>query len=409
MKFERYNIAPEIKKRIGELVFKKPTDIQYKTIPSVLKGEDVLAIAQTGTGKTAAYVIPIIDKIHHSKTRSRQKGIQCLVMVPTRELAVQITDVFNSFAKYTKVKTISVYGGVEQDAQIEKLSKSVDVLIATPGRMFDLISQGFIDLNYLRYLVIDEADLMLSRGFYKDIMDVRKKIPKGRQTLFFSATIDHDIKKLAYSLVTNPIRIQISPKDPVSKNVSHFYLNVEMDHKRHFLEHFARENPDKKILVFARTKVRVERISKAMERVGINAITLHGDKDQSNRLNILEKFKKSKIMLLIATDVSSRGIDIPNVSIVINYDLPDEPDTYVHRIGRTGRGRKQGLAYSFVSSEEQDKLSKIEKYITKPIERIKIDKMDYEEIIDNTNPESISMDDIYKMVVKNEQKRTRKN
>ena len=398
MKFDKYNIAPELKKRINELAFKKPTDIQYKTIPSVLKGEDVLAIAQTGTGKTAAYVIPVLDKIHNSKTRSRQKGIQCLVMVPTRELAVQIKDVFSSFAKYTKVKCVSIYGGVEQDNQIEKLSDNVDVLIATPGRMFDLISQGYIDLNYLRYLIIDEADLMLSRGFYKDIMDVRRKIPKNRQTLFFSATIDHEIKKLAYSLVTNPIRIQISPKDPVSKNVNHFYLIVEMDHKRHFLEHFVKENPDKKILVFARTKVRVERIAKAMERVNVNVLTLHGDKQQSNRLKILDRFKNNEVRILIATDVSSRGIDIPNVSIVINYDLPDEADTYVHRIGRTGRGRSTGIAYSFCSPEEKDKLLNIEKYITKSIDQIKIDKFDYSEILDMTDPNQISMEDIYKMV-----------
>jgi ATP-dependent RNA helicase RhlE len=325
-------------------------------------------------------------------------------MVPTRELAVQIKDVFNSFAKYTNIKTYAVYGGVEQDQQIETLSSNIDILIATPGRMFDLISQGFIDLSYLYHLVIDEADLMLSRGFLKDIQDVQRKIPKRRQTLFFSATIDHDIKKLAYSLVTNPIRIQISPKDPVSKNVTHHYMKVDMDDKRHFLEHIIKEQPDKKVLVFARTKVRVERIAKAMGRVDIKALTLHGDVAQSDRLTILNKFKEGETNLLIATDVSARGIDIPDVSLVINYDMPDEPDTYVHRIGRTGRGRKQGLAYSFCSPDELAKLIEVEKYITKPINEIKVDKFTYESILEETDTGEITMDSIKNMVNDMEEK-----
>ncbi len=398
MKFDDYKISPDIKKRIKEFGYKKPTDIQYKSIPSILNGEDVLAIAQTGTGKTAAYVIPILDMVDVQKMKSRVKGIKCLVMVPTRELAVQIKDVFNDFGRYTKVSTYAVFGGVEQDNQIARLEKEIDILVATPGRMFDLISQGHINIERIKILVIDEADLMLSRGFLKDIQDVQKHIPKWRQTLFFSATIDDNIKKLAYSLVVNPIRIQLSPKDPVAKNVSHFMLKVGMDDKRYFLEQMVRDNPNNKILVFARTKVRVERIHNAMKRVNIESLVLHGDVDQRERLNILNQFKEGKTDVLIATDVSSRGIDIPNVHLVINYDLPDEADTYVHRVGRTGRGRMKGIAYSFCSPEEKEKLKAIEEYITKPINEIKIDKASYNAVLTFTEEKTISMKSLTKMV-----------
>lgn len=218
MKFEDYNISTEVKMSIGKLGFKRPTDIQFKTIPHILKGEDVLAIAQTGTGKTAAFAIPIIEKLHvKKKLQTRKDGIKALVMVPTRELAIQIHEVFTEISNNTRVKCFSVFGGVEQGPQIEKLEKGIDILISTPGRMFDLVSQGYINLNRVDTLVLDEADHMLDLGFIKDIRDVIKHLPKNRQTLFFSATIDAEIKKLAYSLVTNPIRIQISPKDPVSK------------------------------------------------------------------------------------------------------------------------------------------------------------------------------------------------
>ena len=237
MKIEDYNFSDELKLSIGKLEFKKPTDIQFKTIPHVIKGEDVLAIAQTGTGKTAAFAIPIIEKLHvKKKQQSRKDGIKALVMVPTRELAIQIDEVFQMISQNTRVKSFCVFGGVEQDPQIQKLEKGIDVLIATPGRMFDLVSQGHIKLNRIDVLVLDEADHMLDLGFIKDIRDLIRFLPKKRQTLFFSATIDQEIKKLAYSLVTNPIRIQISPKDPVSKNVDHALVKVSMDDKRFFLE-----------------------------------------------------------------------------------------------------------------------------------------------------------------------------
>ena len=235
MKFNDYSIAKSIKSQLEKMKFSRPTDIQYRTIPHVMKGEDVMAIAQTGTGKTGAFVIPILDNLEGHK-RKNYDGVRCLVMVPTRELAQQITTVFQEIGKETTVKTMGLYGGVEQEQQIKRLEKRVDVLVATPGRMFDLISQGHIDVSGVEALILDEADLMLDMGFNKDIQDIVKKIPKNRQTLFFSATIDKKIKSLAYSVVRDAIRIQISPKNPVAKNIDHAVAFVEMDDKRFFLE-----------------------------------------------------------------------------------------------------------------------------------------------------------------------------
>lgn len=379
MRFEDSNFAPVIKENLALMGFRRPTDIQFKAIPPILKGEDVLAIAQTGTGKTAAFVIPVINLLLKEKN---QGGIRCMVMVPTRELALQITEVFEAVAKGSGIKVLCVYGGVEQDSQIKKLEKGIDVLVATPGRMFDLTSQGYITTDNVKILILDEADHMLDLGFIHDIIQLVKNLPKQRQTLFFSATIDHEIKKLAYSLVKDAIRIQISPKDPVSKNIDHFVTFIEMDDKRFFLERMINEHPGAKILVFVRTKVRADRVCAALERVNIASVTMHGDKDQKEREKALHQFRLGEIQILIATDVTARGIDIPDVDYVINYDLPEKAENYVHRVGRTGRGIKRGSAISFCSKEEKPVLEEIETYLTKEIEVLKITKNDYSETID---------------------------
>lgn len=381
MKFEEYNIADEIKKSIAEMGFRRPTDIQFKAIGPILKGEDVLGIAQTGTGKTAAFAIPII----HLLLQRKKKGtyIKSLVLLPTRELAVQITEVFKNIAKYTNLKIVCLMGGVEQDDQIFDLTVGADIVIATPGRMFDLQSQGYIDLSRVEMLVLDEADKMLDKGFIKDIHDIIKRIPRVHQTLFFSATINRQIKTLAYSVVgANPIRIQISPKNPVSKNVSHAVAFVEMDDKRFFLERLIKEAPESKFLVFVRTKVRAERVFIAMQRVGIEALTMHGGKEQEDRLAVMTDFRNGKVKILIATDLSARGIDIENVDYVINYDLPDLPENYVHRVGRTGRGVKSGKAVSFSSKEEAKLLKDIETFLGYEIPRLEVDKETYVETLD---------------------------
>jgi len=382
MKFDDYHISSDLKENLTQLGFRRPTDIQYKAIKPILKGDDVLAIAQTGTGKTAAFAIPVIDIIHQQKSSSRSEFIFCLVMVPTRELALQITDVFQTLCQHTRVKTACVFGGVDQDPQISKLKGGIDILVATPGRMFDLVSQGHILLDNIRILVLDEADHMLALGFIKDIRQLIHYLPKQRQTLFFSATINPEIKELAYSLVTNPIRIEISPKNPVAKNVTHSVAMIDMDDKRFFLERLIKENPESKILVFVRTKVRAERVFKALERVEIKCLTIHGDKEQKDRLDVMNRFKTGQIKVLIATDVSSRGIDIPDVDYVINYDLPDIAENYVHRVGRTGRGIRKGLAVSFCSPEEKPMLEEIETFLGQKVNVLIIDKEDYTATID---------------------------
>ncbi|MGA1824934.1 MAG: DEAD/DEAH box helicase [bacterium] len=378
MKFEQYNIANEIKKNLARSGFKRPTDIQFKSIPSIMRGEDLLAIAQTGTGKTAAFAIPIIDRIHNAKRNKHSVGIKCLVMVPTRELARQIGDVFKTFSKRTRVELFCLHGGVEQDSQIKKLQDGIDILIATPGRMFDLINQGFISLKHIDIFVLDEADHMLDLGFIDDIKYVKKMLKRRHQTLFFSATINKTIKKLAFSMVkSSAIRIQISPDDPVSKNVYHYVMFVEMEDKRFFLESFINDNPGSKILVFVRTRVRAQRVVKALERANIKALALHGEKDQEERNAVLEDFRKGECMLLVATDVTARGIDIPDIDFVINYDLPRKAENYVHRVGRTGRGVNKGSAISFCSSGEKEILEEIQQFLHRTIEVIKVSKRQY--------------------------------
>ena len=388
MKFDDYRLSKEVKKNLGDMNFRRPTDIQYRCIPSIQRGEDLLAIAQTGTGKTAAFAIPLIDKIQQIKlkTRNKSNAIRSIVMVPTRELAQQITKVFNKIGKNTKVKALCLYGGVDQDYQIDKLIEGMDIIVSTPGRMFDLVSQGYLKLNKIETLILDEADHMLDMGFAKDINDLVRKLPRKRQTLFFSATINKKIKAQAYKMVSsNAIKIQISPKDPVSKNVNHQVVFVEMDDKRFFLQRIIQENEDKKILVFVRTKVRAERVKKAMARAVIDTLTIHGDKVQQDRDVSLLAFQTGACSILIATDVTARGIDIEGVDIVVNYDLPEIPENYVHRVGRTGRGRNRGKAISFCAKEEEDYLSAIEEFITVPITRASVTKREYNETIEDAD------------------------
>ena len=408
MKFEEYRIAEGIKTSISKLGFKKPTDIQYKAIPPILKGEDVLAIAQTGTGKTAAFAIPILHILQERKIKGRPDGVKCLVMAPTHELALQLDSVFKILGKHTRITTFCIHGGVDQEPQIAQLNKGVDVLIATPGRMFDLVSQGALLLKRVEILVLDEADHMLDLGFIKDINDLMRHLPRKRQTLFFSATINEKIKNLAYSLVTNAIRIQISPEDPVAKNIEHAVASVKMDDKRFFLEYLIKDNPEKKILVFVRTKIRAERVKSAMERVDIVADTIHSDKLQEERERTMRSFRKGELKVLIATDVSARGIDIPNVEYVVNYDLPESSEQYVHRVGRTGRASQKGQAVSFCSTEEKELLEEIEKNLGKAIHRIAISKNDYQNTLDFTVDKSHDWKSLLKEAEQDEKNRKKK-
>lgn len=383
MKFKDYSISQSIKAQLEVMGFNRPTDIQFRAIKHILKGEDVMAVAQTGTGKTAAFVIPMLNHFL-LKPRGKYAGIRGLILVPTRELANQISKVVADIALQTHLRVLGLYGGVEQENQIKTLNEGVDVLVTTPGRMFDLISQGFVDVSKLEIFVLDEADLMLDLGFNKDIQDLIRKIPKNRQTLFFTATISKKIKSLAYDVVRDAIRIHVSPQNPVSKNVDHAVASIEMDDKRFFLENILKEYPEKKFIVFARTKVRVERIVAAMARVTVNSEALHGGIEQNDRFAILDRFRSGDNNVLITTDVACRGIDIPDMDYVVNYDLPDNPENYVHRCGRTGRGNKRGQALSFCSKDENLLLDAIESYTGEEVQRFNITADDYKEILSDT-------------------------
>lgn len=382
MRFSEYPIDQAIKTQLETIGFKRPTDIQYKSITPILDGEDVFAVAQTGTGKTAAFAIPIIHRL--TKIPNKPKAPICLVLAPTRELAEQITRVFNDIAEQTTVRAVCVMGGVEQKDQIKKLRNGIHIAVATPGRIFDLRAQGELSLEHLQFLVMDEADRMLDMGFAHDMQAIHKLSPKNRQTLFFSATISKKIKAVAYDLVRDAIRIQISPKDLVSKNVEHAFIRVEMDDKRFFLENMIKEYEELRFVVFVRTKVRCERVVAAMERVGVSSEALHGGIEQQDRFAILDRFRKGENRILITTDVAARGIDIPSVDYVINYDLPDQEEQYVHRIGRTGRGDKKGQALAFCSPQEEALLKAIETYIGTEIEELEIDKNEYKTILNDS-------------------------
>ncbi|MEZ5071944.1 MAG: DEAD/DEAH box helicase [Bacteroidales bacterium] len=338
MKFESYHIHEGIKTALGKAGYRRPTDIQFKSIPPILKGEDVLAIAQTGTGKTAAYAIPVLHLLQEGKIKGRPDGVKCLVMVPTHELATQTAGVFRDLGKHTRVTTLAIHGGVDQEPQIQGLAKGVDVLVATPGRMFDLVHQGALSLDRIEVLVLDEADHMLDLGFIKDIRDLVKRLPQERQTLFFSATIDEQIKKIAYSLVREAIRIQIAPKDPVARNIDHGVAFVEMDHKRFFLEQLVRSGPRKRSW-FSRTckggAVKMPWSGWASVRKPCTGTRPRPSATASDR------FRK-ELKLLIATDLSARRSRHPRRGTGGELRSARNPDNYIHRVGRGLDGRKRG-------------------------------------------------------------------
>ena len=372
MKFIEYNFHPQIKENLTRL--------------AILNGDDLFAVAQTGTGKTAAFAIPLIDMICKKKGKGKLGCVSALVMCPTRELALQIGDVFTRLSSKTRVKSCALIGGVSQIDQDEALAKGADIVVATPGRLFDLINQKKLSLLHVKYLVLDEADRMLEPSFIKDITYIKKLISHPHQTLFFSATINPAIKRLAFKVVSNrAIHIQISPKDPISKNVNHRVVFVSMEDKGAFLSSFIKENSEAKIVVFVRTKVRANRVVSLLARNGIDAMCLHGDLEQQLRSAVIKNFKEASNAILVATDVTARGIDIPNLPFVINYDLPQDCENYVHRVGRTGRAFNRGIALSFCSDNELPLLYAIEQYIGYKIEPLSLSKKSYEFILPTSN------------------------
>lgn len=381
MKFDAMGLRPQVLENITALGWNRPTDIQYKAIPHILKGEDIMAIAQTGTGKTAAFAIPTVCNLIARPRRAGYHGVRCVVMEPTHELAVQVAGVIKQVAKGSGVSVVAVHGGTEQDKQIALLKGDADIVVATPGRLFDLESQGWLDARQAEVLVVDEADRMLALGFYGDISQLVRKIPRRRQTLFFSATIDAQIKELAYSLVYRAVRIEMS-RNRVAKNVTHQVLPVPKDEKRFFLERIASENPAGHIMVFVRTKVRAERVKAAMDRVNLKSVFLHGGMDQKARSKALDDFKEGRVQMLITTDVAARGIDIPGVDYVVNYDVPEQPENYIHRVGRTGRGMQKGYALTLADPDETKLIDDIERYMDEQISILRMDKQEREATLD---------------------------
>lgn len=361
MTFKELNIAEPILKALAEKGYSVPTPIQEQAIPVVLKNRDILGCAQTGTGKTAAFSIPIIQHLLTKNQQSGRREIKALILTPTRELAIQIEECINDYAKHTPLRHCVLFGGVNQNPQVEKIKKGVDILVATPGRLLDLINQGFVNLNFIRYFVLDEADRMLDMGFIHDIKRVLKKLPAEKQTLLFSATIPKEIAALAQSLLRNPVRVDITPESTVVETIAQYIYHVEKPQKNHLLVSVLNENEQQSVLVFSRTKHGADKIAKVLCRAGIGSEAIHGNKSQMARQRALGNFKSGKTRVMVATDIAARGIDINELPLVINYDLPDVPETYVHRIGRTGRAGNSGMALTFCTKDEYPMLKSIQK------------------------------------------------
>ena len=372
MLFENLSLSKSIQRAVFEEGYTSPTPIQEKAIPFILAGKDLVGCAQTGTGKTAAFAIPIIHNLHRMIGSSKKtKEIRCLVVTPTRELAVQIGESFDTYGKYTNIRQLTVFGGVSQVPQVDQLKKGVDVLIATPGRLLDLHKQGFIDFDSLHYLVLDESDLMLDMGFINDVRKIVKLVPTNRQTLLFSATMPISIRELADTFLNKPEYVSVTPVSSTAEIIEQQIYFVDKENKRGLLYHLIRNENLSNVLVFVRTKHGADNVVKALKKHGVNAEAIHGDKSQTARQRVLDQFKNKEITVLVATDIAARGIDIESLPYVINFDLPNIPETYVHRIGRTGRAGNGGISISFCGRDEEPYWKDIQKLIKVNVKTMK--------------------------------------
>lgn len=368
MTFENLDLIEPILKALKEEGYSSPTPIQEQSIPILLQGKDLLGCAQTGTGKTAAFSIPILQKLYKTDHR---KGIKALILTPTRELAIQIGESFEAYGKYTGLRHAVIFGGVGQKPQTDALHNGVQILVATPGRLLDLISQGFVNLKSLDFFVLDEADRMLDMGFIHDIKRILKLLPAKRQTLFFSATMPPEIETLANSMLTKPEKVEVTPASSTVDTIAQSVYFVEKKEKKDLLIHLLKDPAIESVLVFTRTKHGADKLARILTKTGTRAEAIHGNKSQNARQRALTDFKDHSLRVLIATDIAARGIDVDQLSHVINYELPNVPETYVHRIGRTGRAGHEGIAISFCESEELPYLKDIQKLIGKTIPVVK--------------------------------------
>ena len=371
MKFEDLKLHPTLLKAVKDQNYTHPTAIQEQAIPLVLKKNDVLGSAQTGTGKTAAFALPILHHLINERNNyDGKKRIRTLVVTPTRELAIQIAENFTSYSKYNNITNTVIFGGVKQGTQTTALSNGVDVLVATPGRLLDLIRQGYISLKDIKYFVLDEADRMLDMGFIHDIRKILNELPKDRQSLFFSATMPRNILELSSQILKSPKQVSVNRVSSTAETIQQFIYYTNKTDKKKLLLHILKNKNINQLLLFSRTKHGANRIARDLKKNSIEAAAIHGDKAQNQRQKALQAFKDSKIRVLVATDIAARGIDIDKLSYVLNYDIPNESETYVHRIGRCGRAGETGVSISICEPEENEYARDIEKLIKQKIEEV---------------------------------------
>jgi len=384
MSFHLLNLTDPILRSLKKEGYTHPTPIQSQAIPVALKGTDVLGCAQTGTGKTAAFAIPILENLAKTAGNHQNKKIRSLIVTPTRELAIQIDESFKSYGRYTNLKSAVIFGGVGQNSQVKELKRGVDILTATPGRLLDLMNQGYISLSDIEIFVLDEADRMLDMGFIHDVKKLLAALPNNRQTLFFSATMPPDIVKLSKSILRNPVKVEVTPESSTVDTISQGIYYVDKGNKKNLLIDVLQDDDIKSALVFTRTKHGANKVVKLLNDRSINAEAIHGNKSQTARQRALSNFKKNTTRVLVATDIAARGIDVDELQYVINYEIPNIPETYVHRIGRTGRAGSDGTAISFCDAQEKSYWRDIEKLIG--IKVPVIDEHDFP-LVDHNPPE----------------------
>jgi len=380
MPFEQLGLRPELLRAVAAEGYTRPTPVQVRTVPAVLEGRDVLAGAQTGTGKTAAFTLPILQLL--SRHGNRVRGPRALVLAPTRELAAQVSESVRTYGRNLRLSSTAVFGGVGIGPQIEKLRRGVDILVAPPGRLLDHAGRGTVDLSRVEILVLDEADRMLDMGFIHDIRRIMKLLPQKRQNMLFSATYSEEIKRLADGILHNPEVIEVAQRNSAAETVTHVVHHVVRTRKRELLTHLIRERDLRQVLVFTRTKRGADALTRQLLQDGVSATAIHGNKTQSARTRALSDFKKGAVRTLVATDVASRGLDIDSLPHVVNYDMPDVAQDYVHRIGRTGRAGASGVALSLVSADERDLLTNIQRLLNRklPVEEVSGFKHDHAEV-----------------------------
>jgi len=381
MKFNDLNLSDPILRSLKDQNYKKPTPIQAEVIPAVLNNSDIMAAAQTGTGKTAAFVLPILSKLSNPKYKYKGHQLRALIVTPTRELAAQVRENVNTYSKYLSIRSTAVYGGARIHNQRLKLRKGIDVLVATPGRLLDLHNQKSVNLKNIEILVLDEADQMLDMGFIHDIKKIANLLPDRRQNLMFTATFSDSFRSLATNMAEKAIEISVTNDNETGENINHYIHPVDKSRKAELLIELIKTKKWDQALVFTRTKHGADRLQKQLDKVNINSKAIHGNKTQNNRMKALEAFKNNKIQILVATDVAARGIDIKRMSQVINFDVPTVAKDYVHRIGRTGRGGDMGEAITLVSADEFRLLRDIEKLINKKLERVEIEGFEPENVV----------------------------